>query len=255
MVKKWCSKQIVRLVFMQKQRKILIVEDDTRLAGLIGEYLGDQGYEVSIEERGDTAAVRIPREKPDLVILDLMLPGKDGLSVCREIRAAYDGPILILTARDDDMDQVAGLELGADDYVRKPVEPRVLLARIRALFRRINITGSGPDTTESVSEENDLVFGALRIDCTSRNVFLAGKEVDLTTNEFDLLLLLANNEGSVLSRDTIFSTMRGIGYDGMDRSVDMYVSRLRRKLGDDTSRPSRIKTVWGAGYLFVGNAW
>jgi DNA-binding response OmpR family regulator len=242
-------------VFVDERRKILIVEDDARLAGLIGEYLAQQGYEVSVEERGDRAAVRIPGEHPDLVILDLMLPGRDGLSVCREVRASYGGPILILTAREDDMDQVAGLELGADDYVKKPVEPRVLLARIRALFRRVEKTAGAADIPGSPPAEHDLVFGSLRIDRASRAVYLDGKEVDLTTNEYDLLVLLAGSEGTVLSRDAIFSALRGIGYDGMDRSVDMYVSRLRRKLGDDTAHPSRIKTVWGAGYLFVKDAW
>ncbi|HVN71168.1 MAG TPA: winged helix-turn-helix domain-containing protein [Desulfomonilia bacterium] len=240
---------------MEERQKILIVEDDARLAGLIRDYLVREGYAVFLEERGDRAQDCITRERPDLVILDLMLPGKDGLSVCRDVRTDFEGPILILTAREDDMDQVAGLELGADDYVKKPVEPRVLLARIRALFRRMEKPGSGRHTADTSPEGHDIRFGSLRIDTASRSVFLEGSRVDLTTNEFDLLLLLARNEGTVLSRDTIYSALRGIGYDGIDRSVDMYISRLRKKLGDDTSHPARIKTVWGSGYLFVRDAW
>jgi DNA-binding response OmpR family regulator len=153
------------------------------------------------------------------------------------------------------MDQVAGLEIGADDYVKKPVEPRVLLARIRALFRRMTRTRGGINPQDAIQEEQELHFGSLRIDTSSRSVYLAGTQVDLTTNEFELLLLLARNEGTVLARDAIYMSIRGAGYDGLDRSVDMYISRLRRKLGDDTSHPSRIKTIWGSGYLFVKDAW
>lgn len=233
-------------------KRILIIEDDTRLAELIGEYLEQQGYEILVEENGAKAGQRITDENPDLVILDLMLPGKDGLSVCREARAGYKGPILILTAREDDMDQVAGLEMGADDYVKKPVEPRVLLARIRALFRRMNAVGE-PEVAEN--ESTRLVFGKLEIDRQARNVTLGGEPVKLSTTEFDLLWLFATHSGDILDRDLISSHLKGIEYDGFDRSIDIAVSRLRKKLGDDSENPFRIKTVWGSGYLFVGDAW
>lgn len=231
------------------QQRIFIVEDDTRLATLISEYLTLNGYDTLVIPRGDLAAKKIPEENPDLVILDLMLPGQDGLSVCREIRREYQGPVLILTAREEDMDEVAGLELGADDYVKKPVVPRVLLARIRALLRR---TGPSPTPAKELS---CLTFGSLRIDPAARSVVLKNTPIELSTLEFSLLSILAGQAGEVLSRETLLAELRGVAYDGMDRSVDMYISRLRKKLGDDGAKPCRIKTVWGEGYLFVKDAW
>ncbi|RPI77851.1 MAG: response regulator [Desulfobacteraceae bacterium] len=231
--------------------RLLVVEDDIRLAQLIRDYLQGQGFQVHIEGRGDKAAKRILTEKPDLVILDLMLPGQDGLSICQSIRADFPGPILILTAREEDMDQVAGLELGADDYVKKPVEPRVLLARIRALFRRYRKTAGLPESEDP--EEH--AFGRLRVNRVTRSVYLEQKAVDLTTNEFDLLWFLVCHAGDVLDRDAILSAIRGISYDGLDRSVDVGISRLRKKLGDDSENPFRIKTVWGRGYLFSKESW
>jgi DNA-binding response OmpR family regulator len=234
--------------------RILVVEDDQRLACLIRDYLRLQGYQVLIEGRGDRAIDRIIRESPDLVILDLMLPGKDGLEVCRGVRGRYFGPILMLTAREDDMDQVAGLELGADDYVKKPVEPRVLLARIRALMRRIN---TQPDTVAQLADGNieyQLTFGNLQICRSSHTVFLDKHPVDLTTNEFELLWILASNAGRVMNRDALFRELRGVDYDGLDRSVDIAVSRLRKKLEDDTGEPQLIKTIWRRGYLFAKDA-
>ena len=238
---------------MDKPKRILLVEDDQRLAGLIRDYLQQQGFDVLIEDRGDTAPGRILRESPDLLILDLMLPGKDGLSVCQQVRHDYPGPILILTAREDDMDQVAGLELGADDYVKKPIEPRVLLARIMALFRRIEKEPT-IQTTPSSLPPKDLTFGRLKICFSSRTAFLDNQVVDLTTTEFDLLALLASHAGTILDRERIFSEMRGIDYDGMDRSVDIAISRLRKKLEVDPAEPQRIKTIWRQGYLFVADA-
>lgn len=246
---------------MNEQPSILVVEDDDRLAGLIRDYLRQQGYEVTIERRGDKAVSRIPKALPDLVILDLMLPGLDGLSVCQQVRSEFKGPILILTAKEDDMDQVAGLELGADDYVKKPVEPRVLLARIRAILRRFPDSGSeqsddnGFETPGAADEQEELVFGGLRILRSSYSVFLDDNSIVFTTHEFDLLWLLATHAGEVLDRDTIFQKTRGIDYDGLDRSVDISISRLRKKLGDSSSKPFRIKTIWGRGYLFVADAW
>jgi len=232
------------------RHRILLVEDDHRLASLIGDYLGRQGFEVAVEARGDTAAERIRAERPDLLILDLMLPGRDGLEVCREIRPDHDGPILILTAREDDVDEVAGLEVGADDYVKKPVEPRVLLARVRALLRR---TASSPRA--EAAHDGTLEFGSLRIVPTSRTVELAGRHVELTTNEYELLHLLAARAGEVVSRDWLFRELRGLEYDGVDRSVDIAISRLRKKLETKPSHPQRIRTVWRRGYLFVPDAW
>lgn len=231
----------------------MLIEDDVRLARLIQEYLQQQAMGVSIEHRGDLACQRIISEMPDLVVLDLMLPGLDGLEVCKAVRPQYQGPILMLTARDEDIDQVVGLEIGADDYVTKPVQPRVLLARIRALLRRFPKPASLP-----VQQENDaydICHGCFRISISAREAWLDGHMLDLTTTDFDLLWLLASHAGTVLTRDTILDQLRGIDYDGLDRSVDIRISRLRKKLGDDTQRPFRIKTVRGRGYLFAKEAW
>ncbi len=238
---------------MSKTPRILLIEDDVRLAKLIKAYLVAQGFLVSIEGRGDSGSTRILAEQPDLVILDLMLPGMDGLTVCRTVRREYSGPILMLTAREDDTDQVVGLELGADDYVKKPVEPRVLLARIRALLRRFN----QPLQNDRIDSEKveELVFGSLRISQASQSATLCGMPIDLTSNEFALLWILAVNGGQTLDREMLFRETRGIAYDGLDRSVDIAISRLRKKLGDNTTKPWRIKTVWGLGYLFVKDAW
>ncbi|BAP13584.1 DNA-binding response regulator RstA [Alcanivorax sp. NBRC 101098] len=224
---------------------IMIVEDDERLADLTCEYLQSNGLGVTVVSDGEEAIRRIRADQPDLVVLDLMLPGADGLTVCREVRSAYKNPILMLTARTDDMDQVLGLEMGADDYVAKPVKPRVLLARIRALLRRVE-TDSERDNSPARLE-----FGALVIDNSAREVTLAGDSVDLTSAEYDLLWLLASNAGTVLSRETIFEKLRGIQYDGQDRSIDVRISRIRPKVGDDPENPKRIKTVRSKGYLFV----
>ena len=228
---------------------ILIIEDDARLAELTATYLGQNGLRVAVEARGDRALERFAQERPRLVLLDLLLPGKDGLAICRELRRVNEVPILILTARDTDLDHVIGLEAGADDYVMKPVDPMVLLARVRALLRR---AGRGGPAGE---RRADLQLGALRISETSREVWLHGRPVPLTTQEFELLSLLARRAGELVSRDEVFRTMRGIDYDGLDRSIDGRVSKLRRKLGDDAGAPTRIKTVWGKGYLLVPDAW
>ena len=237
----------------EKLLQVLLVEDDVRLAALIQEYLQNQSINVSIEHRGDHACDRILNESPDLVVLDLMLPGLDGLSVCRTVRPKYDGPILMLTARDEDIDQVVGLEIGADDYVTKPVQPRVLLARIRALLRRFPKREPSPGTVTAVKTEHH--YDTFKISATAREAWLDGAVVDLTTNEFELLWLLASRPGEILSRDIILENLRGIDYDGADRSVDLRISRLRKKLGDNTSHPTRIKTIRGKGYLLVKEAW
>ena len=233
----------------QETSRILIVEDDERLATLTREYLEGNGFEVDVEGDGNRAVDRILNEKPDLVILDVMLPGEDGLGVCRRVRPEFSGPILMLTARTDDMDQVVGLEMGADDYISKPVRPRVLLARVRALLRRV--INAGDNTELQSSDDSRLQFGNLVVDNAMREAWLAAESIDLTSAEFDLLWLLASNAGRVLTREEIFTALRGIEYDGQDRSIDVRVSRIRPKVGDDPMHPRRIKTVRSKGYLFV----
>ena len=234
--------------------RILLIEDDERLANLTAEYLRKNDFEVAIEIRGDTAEARILKEDPELVILDVMLPGKDGFEVCRSVRAQYKGVILMLTARDEDLDQILGLELGADDYIAKPVQPRLLLARIKALLRRAPGTASSGENAAS-GESDELAFGNFRISQATRSTHLGNESIDLTTAEFDLLWLLACHAGNILSRDDLLQQLRGIGFDGLDRSIDARISRLRRKLGDDPENPTRIKTVRGKGYLFSKHDW
>nr|WP_280640210.1 response regulator [Pseudomonas viridiflava] len=228
--------------------QVLIVEDDQRLAELTCDYLQNNGLSVRIEGNGALAAARIIQEQPDLVILDLMLPGEDGFSICRKVRARYDGPILMLTARTDDTDHIQGLDTGADDFVCKPVHPRVLLARIHALLRR----SEAPQVP--AAELRRLVFGPLVVDNALREAWLREESIELTGAEFDLLWLLVANAGRTLSREEIFTALRGVGYDGQDRSIDVRISRIRPKIGDDPIHPRLIKTVRSKGYLFVPEA-
>lgn len=234
---------------MSDLQKILLVEDDEKLAKLVQKYLTQSGYDVLIEGRGDTAIDAINAYQPDLLILDITLPGKDGLSICKEIRPSFAQPILMLTAKDEDFDQVLGLEFGADDYVIKPAEPRVLLARIRALLRRTPLQTSTEETIEC------LEFGCLRIDIPSRSVTLDKETIVLTSHEFELLTIIAGQAGTILSRDYLFKKIYNREYDGLDRTMDVRVSQLRRKLRDNGDDPARIKTIWGKGYLFVPDAW
>lgn len=229
---------------------ILLVEDDVRLSALVVEYLEKNGLQVETEFRGDTAVQRIIDIKPDLVVLDLMLPGLDGFEVCKQVRANYNGPILMLTAKDEEIDQVVGLEIGADDYVVKPAQPRLLLARIRALLRR-----TATEPTAYPNDEKELHFGALKISRLSRIVTLNNQIIDFSTTEFDLLCLLASHAGTILSRDQISESLTGVEYDGLDRSIDIRVSRIRKLLNDDSHNPKGIKTVRGQGYLFVADGW
>ncbi|HNE40789.1 winged helix-turn-helix domain-containing protein, partial [Accumulibacter sp.] len=229
--------------------RILLIEDDERLALLTAEYLRKNDFEVLVEGRGDAAEERILGERPDLVILDVMLPGKDGFEICRAVRSRFTGVILMLTAREEDFDQIFGLELGADDYIAKPVQPRLLLARIKALLRRAAPAGGGQSSGENENgEPTELAFGRFRISQTTRSAALGENGIDLTTAEFDLLWQLARHAGNILSRDNLLQELRGIGFDGLDRSIDARISRLRRKLGDDPENPTRIKTVRGKGY-------
>ncbi len=233
--------------------KICIVEDDEKLASLVRKYLEQRDYQVDVIEDGDAAIDGILSTCPDLVILDLMLPGKDGLTICREIRQKYDGRILFLTASEDDMDQVAGIELGADDFIVKPIKPRVLLARIRMLLRRKDAESLVEVQPDEAKKK--LTFGGLVIHHSKRSATLADKPVSLTTSEFDLLWLLASHAEEVLSREYLYKKMRGIEYDGLDRSIDTKIANLRKKLGDNPSLSRRIITVRGQGYLFVPDSW
>jgi two-component system, OmpR family, response regulator len=227
--------------------RIMLVEDDVKLAALVSEYLAAYEFVVDVVARGDIALARFRESSPDIVILDLMLPGLDGMIVCRQLRDISHVPILMLTAREDTFDEVSGLEQGADDYINKPVQPRVLLARLRALLRRRQ---EGP---VSEAAGNELVFGALTVSRENRTAFWRGQAVILNRTDFKMLLVLVESAGRVLSRNDILLKMRGIDFDGLDRSVDNAISRLRRKFDD--AQAERIKTVWGEGYLFSPSAW
>lgn len=226
---------------------ILLVEDDLRLAELVSGYLQTNGFRVSAASAAEEVLDRIHRDRPDLVILDIGLPGEDGFSLCRRLRPSYQQPILILTARDNDSDHVLGLEFGADDYVVKPIEPRVLLARIAALLRRAR--GHAAPTAQV------LRFGGLLINPAAHSVSLNGVAVTLSRSEFDLLAYLAAHAGQIQSRETLFRNLYRREYDGVDRMLDIRISRIRRKLGDEAENAERIRTVWGQGYLFVADAW
>lgn len=229
--------------------RLLLIEDDIRLASLVRDYLTQENFDVSVQHKGDVAVAGFDASAVDIIVLDLMLPGMNGLQVCTQLRKTFSGPILILTAKSSDIDHVMGLELGADDFVTKPVEPPVLLARLRALLRRTQRHVKPSAETQALS------FGRLTVNLQSHQVIYDGAEVDLTTQEFELLSFLARNAGTVLSRDTIYNNIRGIEYDGLDRTVDVRISRLRKKLHDNPEHPYRIRTIWGKGYLFVVNAW
>jgi DNA-binding response OmpR family regulator len=225
----------------QPRMKVLIIDDDEQLNALLEEYLGRFGYAVATAVDGREGLRALRADPPDVLVLDVMLPGMDGFAICREVRETSRVPIVMLTARGEVADRVMGLELGADDYLPKPFEPRELVARLKAVLRR------GAGGTEGV-----LRVGALELDGASRTARLAGRLLELTTAEFELLALLARHRGRVLSRDRILDETRGLDFDAFDRSIDVLVSRLRHKLGDDARRPVFIKTIWGRGYCFAG---
>jgi DNA-binding response OmpR family regulator len=230
------------LIDAMAEAKILIVEDDANLAAMMAAYLEENGFSAAIEGRGDHAVPIICATQPSLVVLDLMLPGKDGLAVCREVRGSYAGPILMLTARGGEADEIVGLEVGADDYLAKPVRPRVLLARVRALLRRPSPTGPAP--------AERVVIGRLTVDAATREAEVSGATLPLTSGEFDLLWLLVSSAGHVLSRKLIHERLRGSDFDEFDRSIDLRVSRLRHKI-QEASGGDVIKTIRGVGYLYV----
>lgn len=228
--------------------RILLVEDDLELAVLTAEYLTEFGFQVTHEQDGARAIARMEQLDPDLLILDLMLPNKSGIEICREVREQFTKPIIMLTARTDQVDQIVGLELGADDYICKPVEPRLLVARINAVTRRTQRHAEAGVATTGTSVVR---LGDLCIDHQARQASFSGQLLDLSTQEYNMLYLLAQHAGEVLSREYIFQQVRGIEYDGLSRFVDITISRLRNKLGDSPGTPRRIKTIRNGGYLLV----
>lgn len=233
---------------------IVFVEDDQEVGQLIAAYLGKHDLDVTIEPRGDTAMETITRLNPDLVLLDIMLPGKDGMTLCRDLRPVYKGPIVLLTSLDSDMNHILSLEMGANDYILKTTPPAVLLARLRLHLRQHQPQAIESEATP-MNTRNGIHFGQLRIDPVNRQVTLKDKNINLSTSDFDLLWELATHAGTIMDRDALLLTLRGVSYDGMDRSIDVAISRLRRKLDDNAIDPFRIKTVRNKGYLFAPNAW
>ncbi|MCB2001965.1 MAG: response regulator transcription factor [Burkholderiaceae bacterium] len=230
--------------------RLLMIEDDTRLAQMVSQYLGQSGYQVThaadAQSGLDRLQARGAEPLPDLVILDLMLPDMDGLEVCKRIRAMPGAvarmPVLMLTAKGDPMDRIIGLEIGADDYLPKPFEPRELLARIRAVLRRHGTTEAQPQLMQ---------FGSLQIDRDARTVSVADQPCELTSYQFDLLVALAERAGRVLTRDQIMEAVRGRELDAFDRSIDVHMGRIRAAIEQDPKTPKRILTVRGVGYVFA----
>jgi len=221
---------------------ILVVEDDARLAEMLSQYLGEAGFLVTVAVSGETALEQAARTPYHAVVLDLMLPDMDGLDVCRQLRMKSDLPVLMLTARGDAVDRIVGLELGADDYLPKPFEPRELLARLRAILRR---------AAHGTAAGHALTFGRLEIDPSAHTVSLDGVRCSLTGYQFSLLLALAQHAGRVLSRETLMDLVKGASLEAFDRSIDVHMSRIRAAIEDDPKKPRRIITVRGAGYLFA----
>ncbi len=234
------------------QNTILLVEDDEELAHWTQEYLSNKGFQVEVTASGIEAVAKINANPPDLVLLDGMLPDLDGLDVCRQVRPGYSNPIIMLTARDEEIDEVLGLEVGADDYITKPVRARALLARIRGHLRRSQSSAANTPQDTPVSQ---IQLNELLIDKQNLSVTLRGEPISMTSAEFDVLWLLAQKAGEVVSRQELVNQLRGFDYDGFDRSIDLRVSRIRKKLGDDPNEPYLIKTIWGKGYLFARESW
>lgn len=237
--------------------KIVVVDDELSLLETVAYNLRKQGYEVETAGDGLNALTLIRNTRPDLIVLDLMLPGMDGFEVCREIRKEMTTPVLMLTARDDEIDRVVGLEVGADDYLTKPFSMRELLARVKALLRRVRMireemTATAQTTADTLAPGNSLVFGALIIDISRHEVRLDKQILALKPKEFELLLYLAQHQGVVLSRDNILENVWGWDFTGDSRTVDVHIRWLREKVEEDPSNPVRLITVRGAGYRFEG---
>lgn len=224
------------------KKKILVIDDDQKLNELLKDYLAKFGFEVETVEHPHDGLKKIKVQPPDLIILDVMLPDMEGFDVCKEIRKNYNTPIIMLTARGEVTDRVVGLELGADDYLPKPFEPRELVARIQTVLRR----GETP-TTQEIKH-----YGNLTVDFRKHSAIFENKPIELTTAEFEILSLFVQNPWKLLNRDNLLDQLRGIEWDVFSRSVDVLVSRLRQKLNDNPKKPQFIKTVWGAGYMFIG---
>jgi two-component system phosphate regulon response regulator OmpR len=222
--------------------QVLIVDDDTRLSAMLADYLSGNGFHVHTAATANAGLADLARIAPDAVILDVMLPDIDGFETCRRIRASSDVPVLMLTAKGEDTDRIVGLELGADDYLPKPFNPRELLARLKAILRRRGTPGSG---------QRVLRFGRLEIDPGSRTARLDGKDCVLTSYQYDLLVAFAENAGRTLSRDQLMDLVRGEELEAFDRSIDVHVSRIRAAIEDDPKHPKRIVTVRGIGYVFA----
>ena len=223
--------------------RILMIEDDEDLAAMVAEYLNERGFEVEARHDGTRGLEALRSESFAALILDVMLPDIDGFEVCRRVRAESDLPVLMLTARGDETDRIVGLELGADDYLPKPFNPRELLARLRAILRRRGRTPSG--------RAAPLRFGRLEIDRDAREVRLDGEERPLTSHQFDVLCALAESPGRVMSRDALMQRVRGHALEAFDRSIDVHVSRIRAAIEDDPRHPRRVITIRGAGYVFA----
>jgi two-component system phosphate regulon response regulator OmpR len=229
--------------------RILVVDDDQRLRELLVRYLGEQGFEVRAVHDAPAMDKQLARERYDLIVLDLMLPGEDGLAICRRLRAQNAGPaIVMLTAKGDDVDRIVGLEMGADDYLPKPFNPRELVARVNAVLRRRQ--PAGPPGAPSAATEVHL-FGPFEFNLATRSLAREGKPVALTTGEFSVLKVLVQHPRTPLSRDKLMELARGREYEVFDRSIDVQISRLRKIVEDDPSKPRHIQTVWGFGYVFV----
>lgn len=225
------------------KKNILIIDDDQKLNRLLTEYLTKFDYRVSTVTHPQEGLEMIDRDPPDMIVLDIMLPDMDGFETCKKIRKKYDIPIIMLTARGEVTDRIVGLELGSDDYLPKPFEPRELVARIQSVLRR----SSENRKTKRVHFE-DLI-----VDLDKQTVILKDKELELTTMEFELLALFIHNPGKVLTRDRIMENLRGFEWKAYDRSIDVLLSRLRQKLRDNPKNPRFIKTIWGSGYKFIGD--
>lgn len=229
---------------MNSSNKILIIDDDEKLCRLLNAYLKENGFEVSCVNDGSGALKAITGESPDIIILDIMLPGKDGLEVLTEIRKEHTLPVIMLTAKGEDTDRIVGLELGADDYLAKPFNPRELLARIKAVLRR----GS---RNNAMSHNLLIKANGLTLNRPKQTVTVENKEIELSTTEFKILEVLMKNPNTVLTRDQLMTLARGRDFAAFDRSIDVHVSKLRTKLEADPQTPKRIKTIWGSGYMFV----
>lgn len=225
------------------KNKIAVFEDNEKTINLLKSYLAQFDYEVIAYTNPVEGLKKLKRDLPDIIILDIMMPEMDGFEVCKEIRKDYSIPIIMLTARGDVTDRIIGLELGADDYLPKPFEPRELLARIQTVLRRVS---------DQKIKKEVIRCGRLEVNTSKQQAFLDGNQLELTTYEFDLLHLFVQKQGRVLSREQIINDLKGIDWSAFDRSIDTLISRLRNKLDDDSKNPEFIKTVWGSGYKFIG---